>query len=179
MAGFVIVLGDRPDGERPSQEMVKRVRHGHELARGSGAVIVYSGGRTSGRYSEALLMQRVAEEEFPEVRLPSLLEPESLDTIGNAYYCAKLLRELRHESISVVTSPYHIARSEYIFRQVMGKGVRMETFGPVPAELLESEKQPFELAKFILGDVQPWNTEELWERMSRMHPFYSDETLLR
>lgn len=177
MTAFVIVLGDRPEGESPSAEMVRRVRHGLELCLKSGAVIVFSGGRTSGRYSEALLMQRVAEDEFPDSQIPSLLESQSLDTIGNAYYCAKLLSGLEHESITVVTSPYHLERSGYIFRKVMGQQVRMETFGPVPSQLTESEKQPFELAHIILEDARAWDIEGLWERMRKLHPFYSDETL--
>lgn len=179
MTAIVIVLGDRPDGERPSPEMVSRVRHGFGLALKVGGVILYSGGRTSGRYSEALLMQRVAEDEFPEVQLPSMLESQSLDTIGNAYYSARMLKWFEHESITVVTSPYHVERSGYIFRQVMGKGVTMGTFGHVPDQLAESERQPFELARLLLDDMKPWDIEGLWEKMRKMHPFYSDETLMK
>lgn len=177
MTDFVIVLGNRPDGETPSPEMVKRVKHGVELAQRMGAVIIFSGGRTSGRYSEALLMQRVAEDEFPGLSLPSVLEPESLDTIGNAYYCAKLLSGFGHGGISVVTSPYHLQRSKYIFTRVMGKGVVMQTFGPIPEELQASEQQPFELARLILDRIKPWDTGTLWKRMKEMHPFYSDGLL--
>jgi uncharacterized SAM-binding protein YcdF (DUF218 family) len=50
-----------------------------------------------------------------------LFEDQSLDTLGNAIFSAdRHLRKLEPGTLYVVTSPFHMERSLYIFQQVLG-----------------------------------------------------------
>lgn len=173
---IVIVLGDRPEGDSPTSEMVRRVRHGVQVAkRLESAAIIFSGGRTSGRYSESHLMHGIAEEEFPEFTLPAMLESRSLDTIGNAYYSGRLLESVRHEGLCLVTSPYHIERAEYIFGRVIGGQITADTYGKPPALRSPSEEEAWELARVLLEGIRPGDLDAAWSRMITMHPYYSTD----
>lgn len=175
MNPIVVILGCRPEGENPTAEMVKRVRHGIGVAdRIAAPAVVFSGGRTSGRYSEAHLMHRIAEEEFPWFDLPSYIEARSLDTIGNAYFSARILQTTAYAGLCVVTSPYHIERAEYIFRRVIGGDITGDTFGLKPEGIPRSEEEGMELARMLLADVRPGDLDEIWRRMKNSHPYYSD-----
>ncbi len=170
----VVILGDRPVEGMPSMEMVKRVRFGVPLAEQEDALcIVFSGGVTSGKESEAELMDRMARMEFPEIPIPFVLEKRSVDTIGNAYFTGRLIERMEHGHIIVATSPFHALRAGYIFKHVLGDDVDTRTFGPLPAEASASEAEAFELARFMLGDLKPMDLDELWRRMITIHPYYS------
>ncbi len=169
----VVVLGCRPDGDRPTPELVQRVREGLRVAAlAQSRLIIYSGGRTAGGHSEAFLMQKIAEEEFPGYSVNAILECSSTDTISNAYYTARILEKIVYDRICIVTSPYHVKRSAYIFNRVLGREVETSTFGPEPETLPASEEEGMELARYILDGVETMNLDEIWRRMTTMHPYF-------
>ncbi len=176
MLTVVVVLGCRPDGSNPTPEMVKRVRCGVEtatgVARGS-CMLMFSGGRTSGRASEASVMHSVYEEMFPEKTIPSVLENRSLDTIGNAFFCSSLLALMDYDRIIVVTSPYHLNRSRYLFSYMLGHSVTCRTFGPVPVQYTQEERKSLMMARALLKGTQKGDLADIWRRMSDVHPLYA------
>lgn len=176
MFTVVVVLGCRPDGDRPTPEMVKRVRCGVEAAKGTAkerCLLMFSGGRTAGTFSEASVMHRVYEEMFPDAAIPSVLENRSLDTIGNAFFCSSLLEGLEYDNVIVVTSPYHINRSRYLFSFMLGHKVSYRTFGRVPADYTKEERKSLQMAREMMKGIKRGDLEAIWKRMSDVHPLYS------
>ncbi|MCF7871550.1 YdcF family protein [Candidatus Woesearchaeota archaeon] len=59
-----------------------------------------------------------------------ILEEQSKDTIGNAYYTKLLIMNLKPiQEICVITSKSHIKRSEYIFKKVFGPSHNLRFVG--------------------------------------------------
>lgn len=48
-------------------------------------------------------------------------EEHSLDTVGNAYFTKQFLEKMNWKNILIVTSNFHLARTEYLFKKVYGK----------------------------------------------------------
>jgi uncharacterized SAM-binding protein YcdF (DUF218 family) len=64
-----------------------------------------------------------------------LVEEESRDTIGNAYFVLRRYLEPNDwSSIRVVTSDFHIQRTAWVFQKVLGLGYDV-SFSPSPSEL--------------------------------------------
>ncbi len=174
----VVVLGCRPDGNSPTPEMVKRVACGVEAATGMAegqCMLMFSGGRTAGTISEAAIMHRVYEEMYPRASIPSVLENRSLDTIGNAFFCSLLLERMNHGSVIIVTSPYHVNRSRYLFSFMLGHGVSFRTFGPVPGAYTSEERKSMLMAKEMLKGLKRGDLKAIWRRMTDLHPLYSEK----
>ncbi|MBX8634090.1 MAG: YdcF family protein [Thermoplasmata archaeon] len=181
MLTVVVVLGCRPDGNRPTPELTRRVKHGVETAmraskRGE-SMLLFSGGKTSGTESEASIMHRDYELNYRDIAIPSILENRSLDTIGNAYFSARILKRLEYGRIVVVTSPFHVPRSKYLFSFILGRRVGSSTFGAVPGTVPKEEKAPLEMAKHLFAGVKSGDLDAVWGRMRRMHPYYMPGSL--
>ncbi len=177
MLTVVVILGCRPDGDYATPEMVNRVRCGVETANGivkGECIMLFSGGRTAGTVSEASIMHRVYEKSFPAASIPAMLENSSLDTIGNAYFCSALLKHLDYTRVVIVTSPYHINRSKYLFSFMLGHRVSGSTFGPVPGEYTPEERKSFMMAREMLRGVKKGDIDGIWKRMVELHPLYSE-----
>ena len=68
-----------------------------------------------------------------------LLEEDSLDTLGNAYFSKVNICEPNGwKDLCVVTSEFHLPRTSYIFRKVLGPDYSLE-FVPAPSHLSASE----------------------------------------
>lgn len=87
------------------------------------------------------------------------LEESARNTLGNAYYIKKdVLEPNGWNNIAVVTSDFHVPRSQYIFEKILGSGYEIEMFGaegniqPSKLEMLVNiEKNSFAFWKIILG----------------------------
>ncbi|MEM3851847.1 MAG: YdcF family protein [Methanomassiliicoccales archaeon] len=168
----VIVLGDRPVNGVPTEEMRRRVEKGIEIAdRLHASFIIYSGGRTSGEVSEALLMQEIAE--GMGCKVPAILEHRSLDTLGNAYFCARIMEHLSGKSAVVITGPGHLMRARRLFSYVFGRNVRGYTFG-TEAQMSPKEKEAYTAAMLLLRGVRRGDLDTIWKRMKARHPLYQD-----
>ncbi len=161
----IIILGGgiKADGSLPN-EVKSRIKKGIELyKKGYAPRIILSGAYSFlSKYpppkTEAEVMKDYAVYlGFNKNNL--LLENESQDTIGNAYLTKiRILLPRDWKSITVVTSDYHIARTKYIFKKVLGAGYKI-TFVPAPSNLskhklkieLKNEHKKFALAKYIFN----------------------------
>jgi uncharacterized SAM-binding protein YcdF (DUF218 family) len=113
----IVVLGS-------TSSAVQRAEAAAALARQRpGAVIIASGRSTFGREPERSEAQVIADvlrsAGIAEERI--LLEDGSRDTIGNAVLTAtRYLSDVTARPLTVVTSPFHLERALFIFRQVLG-----------------------------------------------------------
>ncbi len=81
--------------------------------------IIFTGGFYSRKdLSEAKFISKIA----LKLGVPKkdiILEEKSIDTIENAKYCKKLMKEHKFNSAIIVTSDWHTRRTKYIFQKVM------------------------------------------------------------
>ena len=151
-AGAIVVLGGGRNlgaleygGETLSHETLARVRYGARLARDSGLPLLVSGGKPGGgRASEADLMAAALEHEFgATVRWR---EGESINTIENARYSAKLLRAAGIGRVLLVTDAAHMLRAAERFRVA---GIEVV---PAPTDYLaKQDHTPFDFLPSARG----------------------------
>ncbi|MCX5714805.1 MAG: DUF6498-containing protein [Candidatus Omnitrophica bacterium] len=120
----IIVLGTRElDQTTPSLDMSRRVEKGVELyAKHPSALLIFTGGKTSGPVSEAAMMAELA------VKLgvhpgEFILEEESHSTKENAQFTANLVLGCAIKRTMIVTRLGHLKRATRIFfkYRVFGK----------------------------------------------------------
>lgn len=59
-----------------------------------------------------------------------LLEEESLDTLGNAYFVKKKILEPKEwKQLLIVTSDFHVKRTSFAFKKVLGSEYKMDFVG--------------------------------------------------
>jgi uncharacterized SAM-binding protein YcdF (DUF218 family) len=140
-ADALVVLGRGvdPDGSLPRLAK-QRVERAAELYAWDVAPRLIFSGRCS-LMTETIPHQTEAAAMFdyavslglPRDRL--LVEEESRDTIGNAYFVLRRYLEPNDwSSIRVVTSDFHIQRTAWVFQKVLGLGYDV-SFSPAPSEL--------------------------------------------
>lgn len=112
----LIVLGSPSDEQGlPTPMQQARVREAvREFERGVAPHLILSGGAAHNGYVEAETMARAAEAEGVA---PSaiFLEKNSLDTLQNACYSVRILREHGWNSAEIISSPSHLPRAGLIF----------------------------------------------------------------
>ncbi|MBD3203986.1 hypothetical protein GF327_06810 [Candidatus Woesearchaeota archaeon] len=77
-------------------------------------------------------------------------EEKSLDTVGNAYFTSKILKNKNINKIYLVSSDFHIKRAERIFKKLLGKKFKIE---PVSVKTALSDQ---ELKKINEFKDKPW-----------------------
>jgi len=112
----MIVLGSPADDDgNPTPTQLARVTEAvREYERGVAPRLILSGGSTEHGYVEAAVMARTAE----ALGVPAssiFQEPESLDTIQNACYSARIMQAHGWRSAEVVSSESHLPRAGLIF----------------------------------------------------------------
>ena len=97
--------------------MLSRVTEGvREYERGVAPRIIVTGGQTS-RFTEADVMTRIARAQgVPESAI--VPERQAENTIQNACFSARIMKQHGWKSAEVVTSPSHLPRAEVIFSHV-------------------------------------------------------------
>jgi uncharacterized SAM-binding protein YcdF (DUF218 family) len=118
--------------------------------------------------------------------LPSraiILEEESRDTIGNAYFVLRRVLEPNDwMSIRVVTSDFHIQRSAWVFQKVLGLGYDV-SFSPSPSELdhttvIARAREESEISTFLMewiGAIPDGDPIALARLIWQEHPGYALE----
>jgi uncharacterized SAM-binding protein YcdF (DUF218 family) len=115
----IIVLGYPADSDgNPTPEQLARVSEAvREYDRGVAPRLILSGGAAHNHFVEAQSMARVARAQgVPESAI--FLEPNAKDTIQNACYSARIMKEHNWGSAEVVSSPYHLPRAGLIFNHL-------------------------------------------------------------
>lgn len=85
-----------------------------------------------------------------------LVEKESKDTIGNAYYIKTcFLTPNKITDIIVITSDFHTKRAEYIFKFVLGNDYNIKIFGSETKNKKEFQKRQI-VEKILLNETKVW-----------------------
>lgn len=110
-----------------------------------------------------------------------LIEDESKDTLGNAYFTKiHILEPQNYRNVIVVTSDFHIDRTRYIFDLVLGPEYTVKYIG-VPthfsvekiAILQDQEVRTIQVLKEIIGDkIIPGDTRSVEQILFSKHPGY-------
>jgi uncharacterized SAM-binding protein YcdF (DUF218 family) len=114
---IVVISGD---------ESQARLTEGVRLFRAGWAPkLIFSGAAEDGLLSNARTMEMSAVDlGVPQTAI--LLEPEAMDTFGNAVYTRRLMLANGMRSAILVTSPYHLHRATLTFRSVFqGTDIRI------------------------------------------------------
>jgi uncharacterized SAM-binding protein YcdF (DUF218 family) len=112
----IIILGTPADSDgNPTPELLDRVTEGvHEYERGVARQIIVTGAAAHNGFVEADVMARVAQAQgVPASQIVE--EPKALDTIQNACYSARIMKNHGWHSAEVVSSASHLPRAAMIF----------------------------------------------------------------
>jgi uncharacterized SAM-binding protein YcdF (DUF218 family) len=115
----IVVLGNPADSDgNPTPTELARVTEAvHEYERGVASHLIFTGGAVANRFVEAQVMARTAEAQgIPESAV--VVEPQARDTIQNACYAVRLMKERGWGSAEVVSSPWHLQRAGLIFSRM-------------------------------------------------------------
>jgi len=109
-----------------------------------------------------------------------LLEDQSFDTFGNAILTAsRHLANLTPGTLYVVTSPFHMERALYIFRQVVGE--KWTVVGHESPEWSGESRQsgaPAAMvrAKEFFSDLEPGDVDACLAKLVKRIPAYKDRS---
>ena len=115
-----------------------------------------------------------------------ILEEESRDTIGNAYFVLRRILEPNDwMSIRVVTSDFHIQRTAWVFQKVLGLGYDV-AFSPSPSELDHATiaaraREESDISTFLmewLGPISDGDPIGLARLIWQEHPGYAAEPIV-
>ena len=112
----IIVLGHQADRDgNPTPTQLARVTEAvREYERGVAPRLILTGGAAGNRFVEARVMARSAEAQgIPASAI--LIEPEAMDTIQNACYSVRMMKEHGWRSAEVVSGAEHLPRAGIIF----------------------------------------------------------------
>ncbi len=120
---YVIILGARVYGEKPSQSLVERIKKASEFLHKNKLVkVIASGGKgVNEKISEALAIKReLLKLGISEERI--ILEDKSRNTIQNFEFSLKKIKEdnpqKNKKNILIVTNNYHIFRAKNIAKSL-------------------------------------------------------------
>lgn len=116
----IIVLGSPADSDgNPKPAQLARVTEAvEEYKRGVAPRLILTGGAAHNQFVEARVMERSAQAQgIPESAL--FIEPEARDTLQNACYSMRILKEHDWRTAEIVTSAVQIPRSELIFNALV------------------------------------------------------------
>ena len=182
----ILVLGS---GVTPQGELTlmgkSRVEKGVELyKKGYAQRMLFCGGysyilKIKPIRTEARAMQIYARSlGVPEAHI--FLEEESKDTLGNAYFSKQFLERQNWTSFFVVTSNYHLPKTEYAFKKVFGKEFHFEiipalTYLPSDEILqrLDSEKEKLKVYKEYIGNVLDGDDRAIRKALAIL-PWYAE-----
>jgi uncharacterized SAM-binding protein YcdF (DUF218 family) len=111
-----------------------------------------------------------------------LLEEQSKDLLGNAYFSKKLyLEPSGWKNITVITSGYHAARAEYVFKKILGPDYVLEfvpadsVFSPEEnRQLMMDEERKFALAQKWLDAIPDGDSAAIEDFIYHWHPLYAE-----
>jgi uncharacterized SAM-binding protein YcdF (DUF218 family) len=135
--------------------------------------------------TEAAAMGRFAQ----ELGVPAdaiLLEDQSRDTIGNAYFTSRRYLEPNGwNTVRVVTSDYHVPRTSWIFQKVLGDSIDV-SFSPASSELFANSvaqraREESDIARFLmewLGDIADGDRAAVDRFIGEAHPAYGSAPMM-
>ncbi len=115
----IVVLGLPADSDgNPTPHELANVTEGvREYERGVAPRLIFTGGAVANRFVEARVMAQTAHAQgIPESAI--LVEPEARDTIQNACYAARIMKNHVWHSAEVVSKAAHLPRAALIFSRL-------------------------------------------------------------
>jgi uncharacterized SAM-binding protein YcdF (DUF218 family) len=190
-ADAIVVLGGGVDeqGRLPAVARTRVQRAAELFEQGIAPRIILSGrcglNQEEPGITEASAMADHAEEiGVPRVAL--LLEEESRDTLGNAYFTRERhLAPNGWRAVRVVTSDFHLSRAAWVFRKILGAGYDVAfasaSSGLPPRELIFRALEECKLTIFLnewLEALEEGNEEAAARLMANEHPGYAEAPTL-
>ncbi len=183
---IIILSGGILENASLSDFSVKRAEKGYELFMKGVSNRILISGRWSFLYEyepkmteakaikEHLLSLGVNKENI-------LLEEQSVDTIGNAYFCKQILAKKRWKDILVITSDFHVKRTQYVFSKVFKNCEFDISYLGAPSMLSKgkyiekelSEEKIIRFTKDWIKDVEEGNDKQMEKFLYDEHPGYS------
>ena len=140
--GIVEGAGDLTGDAAPSPDMMCRLVDTVRLQKQLGKPVIVAGGKLDDGPSEAAVVKRF----LMEFGVPAdavLTDENSRDTVENARYSARIMKERGFRRALVVTSGYHLRRSLLLFRAA---GVQCAGY---PSNLLAERKKALGFMDFL------------------------------
>lgn len=191
MKDVIIILGGgiNRDGSLPDLPK-KRVEAGIELFKERHAQRIIMSGKYGFWLDESGVIPSRSEAEAMKeyavaLGIPAdsiLLEEESKDTLGNAYFTkVNFLEKNNWKKVVIVTSDFHFERTKYIFNLVLGHDYSIDyvlsetgVLQEKQIELVEQEKKTIQALKEIIGtSVRTGDTKAIQNILLTKHPGYS------
>lgn len=190
-ADAIVVLGGgvRPDGSLSTVSRT-RVERAVEVFHAGVAPRMVLSGRCGLTDSDPVVTEAAAMAAHAgELGVPGsalLLEEESRDTLGNAYFTrARLLEPHGWSSIRVVTSDFHLSRAAWVFRKVLGGRYDFSfvsaASGLSARELIDRALEECRILIFLnewLQALEEADEHALDRLMAHEHPGYADAPTL-
>jgi uncharacterized SAM-binding protein YcdF (DUF218 family) len=141
--------------------------------------LILSGGKANPNVglSESEIMRIYAKDkQIPEGKI--LVEDQSLDTIGNAFFTMNIVNGLKDVTrIYVVSSCYHMNRVKYIFSMCYGNRYDLNFNICYPHEMADSadkEAISLGLATNFFGDITAGDIKAIGIKLRTQHDLYKN-----
>jgi hypothetical protein len=156
----VIILGHKLNGDfKPSKLLEQRIKTGLKVAKSNNcSKIILSGGKTSEgtNISEAQCMKDYIQCLEMHSNMNLILEEQSKNTIENAIYCKDIIESSSCKVVYLVTSDFHLPRSQCIFSRLTNKSISIIGIGSASGLL----NYPSRLIKDRPKDIDKWYLSE-------------------
>jgi uncharacterized SAM-binding protein YcdF (DUF218 family) len=191
-ADAIVVLGRGvdPDGALPTLAKQRVARAAELFAWGVAPRLIFSGRCSLMTDTEPARTEAAAMAEYAiALGIPKravILEEESRDTIGNAYFVLRRFLEPNDwMSIRVVTSDFHIQRTAWVFQKVLGLGYDV-AYSPSPSELDHATiaaraREESDISTFLmdwLGPIPDGDPIGLARLIWQEHPGYATQPIV-
>jgi uncharacterized SAM-binding protein YcdF (DUF218 family) len=175
----VVVLGNRLQSDGIHEHLRGRVDLGIRLlGEDEDGALVLTGGRSNPDVdrteSEVMAAYAVDRGVDPDAVLE---EPMAKDTVGNGYFCRRLIEErLDASTVRIATSCYHVARAVFVFEHCFGDGYEVTAPSCYDADVEPaslSEGRSMSLNRRFFDPIEPGDVDAIRARLLDRHPLYS------
>ncbi|MCD6081735.1 YdcF family protein [candidate division WOR-3 bacterium] len=116
-----------------------------------------------------------------------LLDEEACDTIGNAYFPkVRIIKPRGWRNIMVVTSEFHLKRTQYVFEKVFGPDYNLKFIAVTSAlpqdvltHVIDTERKNLELTRRKIGQIPAGDDKAIGEFLFTKHPAYTKYTRIK
>ena len=118
---------------------------------------------------------------YPIEKKNILVDINARDTVGDAYFLRKnIVSPFNIKTLTVVTSDYHVKRTDHIFKIFYSPAVRVTTVGAElnlgnQAELLLHEEMSSKAFDKTFSGIDISSDFEVCKALSQKHPFYNGD----
>ncbi|MDA9242673.1 YdcF family protein [Amylibacter sp.] len=103
---------------------------------------------------------------------------QSRDTVGDAFYCLDWLYNTKITELHIVTSDYHVNRTNIIFNSIFNNTIPIQVFGvstdlSMESSIAQHEHQSLEAFYQTFMGVDFSFKNQIFEAIAEKHPFYN------